>query len=260
MLAPPDPAGSPAPADWIRERYRWDGTWAAFGVGTGFEAYVRVFHPYDGAHGSQTWAQVAAEHGKIMHASADWDEITTDAPWDPTAPQGPHRNSGGHIVGNLPRPALRIVCEVLRQHTSTPDECYFAVWEGWGWDTATRLTLRSDVGEPSPPPPRLLPIRLDSDAPRFDVLHRSFLLYRGATEQALEIGGGDYRENLGFFWEQSPTLMWPADHAWCLSTEIDSAYTVIGGGAALARDLVAAEGVEALTIEPDAPLVSTINQ
>jgi len=46
-----------------------------------------------------------------------------------------HRNDGASLTGELSQPVLRAVCEVLRNHTATPEECWFAVWEGWGWLT-----------------------------------------------------------------------------------------------------------------------------
>jgi hypothetical protein len=80
------------------------------------------------------------------------------------------------------------------------------------------------------------------------------------VEQARCIGGGGYHPSGGFVSKQSPTLMWPADHAWCLSTEIDAEYTVIGCTRAAAADLVGAPGVEAALVDPNTPAISEINQ
>lgn len=262
VLPPPVAAESAEPAGWAQARYEWGGPWVTREVGLGFEAYVRVLHPYGEGEDAETWAEVAAAHGKVMHPAAHWDEITADGPWNPRSGYDANRNGGVYLEGNLPQPILRAVCDVLRRHTATPDVCFFAVWDGWGWDTAVTVTAtRADTGAPPTEVPHPDPaVRLDPNAPRFSVPARDFLLYQGKVEQAIRIGGGDYYPGSGFFWEQSPTLMWPADHAWYLSTEVDAEYTVIGCTRAAAEDLVSASGIEATIVSPDAPAVSDINQ
>jgi hypothetical protein len=51
----------------------------------------------------------------------------------------------------------------------------------------------------------------------------------------------------GDFPGQSPNLWWPADHSWCVATEIDFAWTYVGGTEALIADVVADADLEALT-------------
>ncbi|SEB49745.1 hypothetical protein SAMN04489806_0863 [Paramicrobacterium humi] len=55
-------------------------------------------------------------------------------------------------------------------------------------------------------------------------------------------------------WPQSPSLLWPDDHAWLLATEIDFDSTLVGGSTALIRELVQTPGIEALPLRPDADL------
>lgn len=262
-VLPPAAADSAGPARWVQARYVWGGPWVTREVGTGFQAYIRVFHPYLQGDNARTWAEVAAAHGKVMHPVALWEEITADGPWDPDRDYNPNRNGAVDLQGDLPQPVLGVVCDVLGRHTATPDDCYFAVWDGWGWDHSVTLTFtRPDaddlpterVEEPDPG------VRLDPNAPRFGVRGRDFLLYRGKVEQATQIGGGDYYPSSGFLMRQSPTLMWPADHAWCLSTELDAEYTIIGGTQALADDLVNTPGIEAALVSPTADPVTDINQ
>ena len=227
-------------------------------VGVGFEAYVRVLHPYGKGDESQSWAHTAALHGKTMHPAVSWAEITTHGPWTPDERYHGNDNGGVYLEGNLPRPVLTAACRRLREHTTTPEQCFFAVWDGWGWDGGVTVTFASTDGVP-PPPAMQSTVRLDPDAPRFSVPHRDFLLYAGVIEQALEIGGGDFYPVSGFFCEQSPTWRWPADHAWCLSTELDAEYTIVGGSAALARQLLIDDDIEALVVAPDEPSTSNIN-
>jgi hypothetical protein len=263
VLPPPSAAESAEPARWVQARYVWSGHWVTREVGIDFEAYVRVFHPYGEGDDAKTWAEVAAAHDKVMHPGALWEEITADGPWDPEAEYNPNHNGGVDLHGDLRQPLLRVVCEVLRRHTATPEDCYFAVWSGWGWDHTATLTFRkADADDPPTQPPENPDpaVRLDPSAPRFGVIGRDFHLYRGQIEQATQIGGGDYYPSSGFLWQQSPTLMWPRDHAWCLSTELDAEYTVIGGSHALADDLVNTPGIEAVAVSPTADPVTDINQ
>ena len=49
----------------------------------------------------------------------------------------------------------------------------------------------------------------------------------------------------------SPNLWWPDDRAWCVATEIDLAWTYVGGSAALIDDVLASAALEAQPVSPD---------
>jgi hypothetical protein len=55
-------------------------------------------------------------------------------------------------------------------------------------------------------------------------------------------------------WAQSPSILWPDDHAWVLATEIDFDSTLVAGTRALVRELVETPGLEVLPISTDADL------
>lgn len=55
------------------------------------------------------------------------------------------------------------------------------------------------------------------------------------------------------FFPQSPDFMWPADHTWCVATDIDDDSTLIGGPPRLIDELCASTRLEVLPIAPDAP-------
>lgn len=55
-------------------------------------------------------------------------------------------------------------------------------------------------------------------------------------------------------WAQSPSILWPDDHAWVLATEIDFDSTLVGGTRALVHELVRAPGLEVLPLRTDADL------
>jgi hypothetical protein len=71
--------------------------------------------------------------------------------------------------------------------------------------------------------------------PRVRIPARDYLLFRGSLHDAGTWGARlpAWRARIN-----SPNLMWPADHAWFVATEIDNAWTGIGGNAALAAELL----------------------
>ena len=55
-------------------------------------------------------------------------------------------------------------------------------------------------------------------------------------------------------WVNSPSILWPDDHAWALATEIDFDSTLVGGTAELIHELMRTPGLEVLPIRTDADL------
>ena len=103
----------------------------------------------------------------------------------------------------------------LRSATTTPDRCWFAMWEGFGG---------LDDGE----------VR-----ERVELPHRKYLLNTGAIDRALESP---------WLFDQSPNLWWPDDRAWFVATEIDFDSTFVGGDDRLIAALVTDRRLEALPI------------
>lgn len=222
-------------------------------VGSDFAAYARLFHPLDDRPGGPTWSQVARANGRIMHASADWQQV------NPTARSG--RSSGEPMGGELEGWALEALCDVLARHTSTADQCYFAVWEGCGGlhePSAVMYAVRAGADPmPAPPGPAPQEWQLDLSGPRFPMPARDeFYLFEGEVHAATRIG---YWLNENSFRGISPHFMWPADHAWCVATEVDFDSTIIGGPQALVDELCASELLEVLQLDPGAPVLDLLN-
>lgn len=245
---PPAPAPDEHVADWLATRLMAERQgWVPATAGAGFEAYVRVFHP----PGERRWAEVAASHGRTMNPSIQWEQICT-----PTLPDDVHervdRDENDPEIGNLEPATLRALCDVLARYTTSPERCWFGVWEGWGWfypgSHSTSVSFASD-GDQRMPVSAPSSWQLKVPAPLLDVVDRRYLLYGGPLDAALRIGQWVTDE---WFIPQSPSLFWPDDHAWCAATEIDFDSTIVGGAEALADDLIACTDIEALRIEPDA--------
>ena len=158
--------------------------------------------------------------------------------------------SEGHLDDEL----LSALCGVLGRHTNTPGTCYFGLWEGYGditgGDAVGFLTAFSGSPpwprvfrpekRPPPPPPAFAPEIVDG--PKVDFDHQ-YLLFTGPLDDAGQWGATPYGPGIPRD-INSPNLIWPADHAWFVMTNIDSDWTGVGGSASLANDLLADSSLE----------------
>ena len=166
------------------------------------------------------WSEIAAGRGVALGARTrfndlvGWERSTAqpDPPW-PWQPPEP---------GSLTRDECSVLIDVLARYTSTPDRCWFAVWEGYGWTGF---------------PPQ------GSGPPRVRLEHRDCLLFSGAVRAADAFRSGP--------WFQSPTLWWPDDRAWVVASELDIYSTYLAAGAECIAELVADARVEVLACAPE---------
>ena len=260
-------------AGWIRPRLAGGLGQVADTIPTGFEAYARILHPIEGAREeSLRWADVAAVTGRTIHPEVQWHTLI-GAP-DPWSPASDLWDEGEPAQGSLALPQLLALCEVLARHTSTPDDCYFALWEGWGQLHAgarARLTLegkrryrlprflrRPVRGTPIPP----VITATELQAPRVHLPARDHLLFRGPLS-AMDAFAHYDGAATPFPQTQSPALFWPADRAWCVATEIDFTSTLVAATAAAVDDVVAHPLLEVLPLTGAESLrheADTINQ
>jgi hypothetical protein len=202
-------------------------------VPRGYPAYVRICHPATHPDGTlATWASVA-------HPLMQW---TSLAGTPERANPGASLWRGAEPrVGHLIPELLAPLCQLLADHTTTPEDCYFGLWNGWGWipSTSDRTTLNPTA---------------DSNTAALQhalhVIHpgREYLLLAGPLQAALEIG---HWPSPDWFVTQSPNITWPADRAWLMATEIDFDSTLIGGNAHLIDTLLAAPDLESWPVGPD---------
>ncbi len=186
-------------------------------VPNGFEAYARVLHPLDPPVPGQQparWGDVASWSGIELVPGIDFPDVALPE----------HEPSGaepwpGQVpqIGTLDSADADALSAVLARHTTTPDRCWFGTWEGWG-----RVFF--------------------DDGPRVQLPQRDYALFDGplaALPSLMDAQNG-----------HSPNLWWPDDQAWCVATEIDLAWTYVGGPAALIGDVLAHPRLEA---QPAAP-------
>jgi hypothetical protein len=205
------PLADLSPADWFVDDPAPAALRAHVGP-SGFEAYVRVLHATDG--------------------------------------------DGDRLDGHLDAALLAALTGDLAAHTTTPDVCFFALWEGYGdihgGEAVGFLTAFS--GPPrwpgriftrekpvAPPPPAFPPHVMDG--PLLVVNGEAHLLFGGPLDQAGQWGAAGYGNGVPRD-INSPNLMWPADHAWFVTTSIEGTWTGVGGSAALISTLLADRRLE----------------
>ena len=154
-------------------------------------------------------------------------------------------------LGEMPHELLVSLCEVLTDHTTTPERCWLCLWDGWGWISGSpsvailraSSTAASDPVEVPPAfPPKIL------NGARVCLPGREYILFEGPLDAAGDMGwrSGELLSaaypDLGFdpaeFEPQSPSLFWPDDRAWCVATEIDLDWTCVGGSKRLGEELL----------------------
>jgi hypothetical protein len=215
----------PSPADWLLQRLRPWGKGliqVASLVPDGYEAYGRVLHAAGRTDrpGKVRWSSIAEERGLAMGPEV---RFTSLVGWDISHHgQSVPEPYVAPAWGTLEDDECARLAEVLATFTSSPERCWFCLWEGYGW--------------PELPPPGQGP-------PRAKFRHRDCFLFFGHVGAACSFRSPP--------WFQSPTFWWPEDGAWCVSTEVDGYNTYVAAGAICLDALVADPGVEVIAVSPE---------
>lgn len=157
---------------------------------------------------------------------------------------------GDRFEGHLDEPLLAALVSDLASHTTTPAECFFALWEGYGdihggevagfltaFSGPTRWPGRIFTKEkPKAPPPPAFPPHV-MDGPLLTVGGEQHFLFTGPLGEAGLWGAASYGSGVPRD-INSPNLMWPADHAWFVTTSIEGTWTGVGGSEALITTLL----------------------
>lgn len=180
-----------APAPWPLEAF--DGTWTFLEFGpAGLEASCRLLWLPDPTHVGQR------EH----EAGADLPED-----WPGEAEQ------------------LAVALEILADFTATPDEVFYATWEGM-------------------PPHRPEPTT-------FSLADwRAYHLFRGSLHDL-----GSWQDALAGRHDRiaPPSFVWPADRAWIIASDVDPHFAGVGGSAPAIAALLAEPTLRAVPADRAAP-------
>jgi hypothetical protein len=212
-----DEAASKVATDWLRQSLLHFRLSVDTFVPRRFASYARIYHPFE----------VPAEPGALDMVDRSWEavgarSIRSVAEAAEFALSGLTRSHA--LVGTLPPRLIDSLITTLAPHTRTPDDCCFAVWEGYGD----------------------LPARLITRTPTLHLPQRNYHVFRGPLSDA--------RRSYSFisFSHRSANLWWPADRAWCVATEVDYAWTYVGGSYACIDAVLADHRLEAVATTADA--------
>lgn len=224
-------------AEWITSRLHSHAQSVGSFVPDCFEAYARILHPAIRRDGERLekvrWREVARTAGRPLTAGTRFDQIAET-----------HTDVESPAEGTLDCDELAVVVALLAPATATPDACWFAIWEGYGWMQGPPAAVQLPPGSAGfdelslgPPPP---------STARVEIPERRLVLYQGPLAAATLFCEAPLA--------QSPTLWWPSDRSWCVASEIDFHSTYLGGTRELVSDLVRDERLETLPIEVEAPI------
>jgi len=192
-----------------------------------FEAYGRILHPAWKTDGSTiSWDAVADWSGRTVHSLAEFEQVASLArPTSRSAPFAqPPRN------GALPPDMLHLLKGPLRVHTTTPDEFFVGLWEGFGWVEPQKVR-----------------------APRLRLPQRTHLVFKGNADLLDHVGWIGFDGRLV---QESPSVIWPADQAWFVATDVDQESTYVGGPKSLVDHLIARPRIEAWPAAPSDPITA----
>ncbi|GAA4844435.1 hypothetical protein GCM10023221_23380 [Luteimicrobium xylanilyticum] len=276
-----------ARGDWILPRLRG---WGVVGgvVPRGFEAYARILHPVpahvpsvDAEVPPETlqWSEVAARSSRlpraVVHPLVQWTSIS-GAPGDSvTLADG--REAGPPGDGALDPAAWSALAHHLGRRTAAPDLLTAGVWNGYGElrpGRSSQLFLAVDEGVPTPDELERahahakteLVASVDpeitsaaDDGPLLELPGRDYVLLDATTDELVD---GSWTRTSGLGWYRglpgaSPNLLWPADRAWSVASEIDFDSTLVGGTRALVEEILADEALEAFEVTEDDDLTWT---
>jgi hypothetical protein len=252
-------------AEWLRPRLRPFLGGVASIVPNGFPAYVRILHPSRGPNNQlSTWAEVASRSGRTMHRLAQFHAIEQPH----TSLNGPTR-SYAEVINGLVNPPdngslqsdlLMALCEILAEHTTARESCFFCLWDGHGWlpdkpiggglvFTASADSPKNTASTPIQPSPVLptFPTEVENQQ-KIDFPFRSYFLFEGPLDTANQFG---WRLTEDCFRPESPNLFWPSDHAWCVASAIDLYCTLVAGSEAMAEALIADKRLETWRVFPE---------
>ncbi len=256
-------------------------------AGTGFEAYARILHPVEAIRRDATitdewgnpaivaeamwpWAEVAARNGRVMHPLVQWRRLTDDE--DEAAMSFDDGWEVGQTVEGWFDPKLLAALGVhLRAATEAPEQVTAGVWNGFGELNTPSDAVFVAATDGDPQDVERERARIDAElvasvapevrraveaGPFLRWPGRDFLLFDTDLAELAD-PGWVYAAGLGWtsdFPGVTPQLLWPADHAWVVASEIDFDSTIVAGSRALIDAVSADNSFEVFEIAEESDL------
>jgi len=199
--------------------------------------------------------------------------------------------------GGMPPDQTAAIARVLAGHTAAPDAGYIALWEGWA-GLLGFMGARSSRGFYQIDDGRVSALsrhnemlgrsftdlfnnvfrratwqegilsREISQGERLDLPARGHVLFRGGIAEltdpdwVLHVPWRDRETEAhgGAPDAQSPSIVWPDDHAWVVVTDVDLDSTIVGGSPELIAALIADPALEALRITEGTVLTYDVDE
>ena len=190
-------------------------------------------------------------------SAADW-IVTSDIPWKRLVTIGPSEFAAYARVRFIPDPVRegqreseadldatpdevdqwRALLRLLTAATADPDDCYFGLWDGWGFTEPARQWPTFSI-------------------PHDELPLRSYFLFHGALREAEAWGGGAPTDagiwgRPEFSGGGAPAFVWPSDHTWCIAADIDPHWAGIGASAPTIERLIDDPLLDAVEADPTA--------
>jgi hypothetical protein len=174
----------------------------------------------------------------IIQARAPWEQLVNFGPAafpayarlrfipDPTKPGQVESDVNTADDHPSDMQQARRALDHLRPFTSTPEECYFCVWEGY-----------SDVDYPPP------------GVPLVSIPHRRYFLLQGSVSDL--DSWDDILGSTGY--APPPAFAWPADHSWCFASDVDPHWAGIGAEQVAIDALLDALELDVVPARPTEP-------
>ncbi len=226
-----------AEAAWVTQQLHGQGGQSVGSViPPGFERYVRILHPAtrrgDGRR-SLRWNEVARWGGGIIGPSTQFLSLALNQAVEPG--RWPWRS--GPLRGSLSAEDAGALVELARVGTTTPESCWFCLWEGYGW-----LPEKASH-QPNFPTAELGPTlgsSLGEVLAKVEFGGLKYYMYHGDIGQAAVLAQTSH---------QSPNAWWPSDHRWCVVSHPDLDSTYVGAAIPLSRAISTDGRLESVPVQ-----------
>lgn len=232
-------------AEWVRSRLRSPEEHVVTSiVPTGFDAYAKVLHPAqlpDDRHELVRWSAVSRWSNVTFDARVQWHQIAL--PQETPSTQPPWRGQGPRTGSPFSGDVEALIADLARA-TATPDSCYFCLWTGHlGGGVQFSTSGTSERLPPAPRPSKLVQFPW-----------REYVLFEGPLTCATSF------ELVNHWPGEATNLWWPSDRTWCVASEIDLDYTLVGGSTELIDHVLGNERLEALPATENDSIVVQVDE
>lgn len=188
--------------------------------------------------GTLTPCADATAAGWIIGSELPWEQLVSFGPADFPAcarmrfipdpvRDGQRENEAGGPRSELSETErLNIVVGILRQQSTTPDELFYAFWDGCSFTVPAAL---------------------------FQVPGRDFYLYSGCPAGDGSWDMDAHHPAQGQSWMPVPAFIWPADHSWCIANDVDPHWAGLGADSEAVAALGADNRLDVVRADPAQP-------